>query len=135
MEALKILNSKNFWFTVSRVNPDKVDYVLLAFGGLLLVSYLVLWWARRTQKKKNPPLFRLWTKVAHLVGSVGFLSVLWFGLRFQYVVWLGSRFAFAVLMLLGFVWAGFILRYRLKVYPKEAEDFKRGLVKSKYLKS
>jgi hypothetical protein len=49
------------------------------------------------------------------------------------VRWLGTHFAFLLILLIALVWLGFILKYRLLVYPKERQKAEKEAIKNKYL--
>lgn len=134
MQEISKLFTRNFLFTTNRSGIDALDWVFFGIGIAFLLLYVYSHFVAKKLKKTNPPAYSLWVRIKGLAVTVGFLGVLWFGLRFQYVEWLGTRFAFLLVILLAIVWAGFIFRYLKKTYPSEKTAFLKAVQKQKYLK-
>lgn len=133
MNLLKYIFSSEFLFFINRVIVERVDYGFLYFSLGLLVLGLVAWLFKRRYKRANPLLAGFFARLVNLFTTVGILGVLWFGVRYEAVRWLGTHFAFLLILLVALVWLGFILKYRLLVYPKERQKAEKEAIKNKYL--
>ena len=104
-------------------------WVAAAFALLGVASKILA--LRRGQ---NDPRRVLWNRLWHAFFTTGFLLLVWFGARYENIPWIGTHFVALFLLLIGFVWLGFIAWYRIKTYPGAVHRYQEENVRQKYLK-
>src|SRR6185503_20310234 len=122
--------TKDFFFSIDRLQLHRVDWVVLYFGGALVLIWLVLWIVRR--RLKNPISQQLVARVGKLMLTIGLLEALWFGLRYQNVVWFGTHVVAAGLGVIGLVWLIFIIKYYFTLYRIQRQSWEKEQTKLKY---
>ncbi len=126
------LFSFNLWFRVDRIDLKKIDWLFLLIGGLMVIVAIGLMLYRANEK--NPYLKKSATDFIHLLFTIGFLEIIWFGLRYQLADSLGTRIVALVILLIAVVWSMWPLRYLIFKYPSDMAVYAKQQQKEKYLK-
>jgi len=120
-----------FWFIQPASILAHADKV---FGyssvGLLIVGVIFRVAAAMSTNKIDRKLF---LKFWHLAVTLGISGLIWFGLRFENTPIFAERYWFGLIILIGLIWAAFVLKYLTFEYRAEKQEFARELVKNKYL--
>ncbi len=132
MNFIKHIFSYDFLLYINRVHLERVDTVFAVIAALLIVVAI----ATRIYMyfEKHIVRYQLFSRVWRLCLTVGLLGAVWYGARYQLVGWFGTHLAFILLLLVGLVWAGYILKYYLRSYKKEKTHWDHKQLKDKYLK-
>jgi len=128
---LNKLFDRFFWF----IQPSSVlSHADNVFGyisiGLLAVAIALRVLVGFT---KNPIDKKVLLKTWHLGFTIGIFGLIWFGLRFENTPIFAERYWFGLIVIIGIVWALFILKYLGLEYMKEKQEYSREVIKSKYL--
>ncbi len=111
----------------------KLDSILLIIFLIFLISAIGLFILFLLKRYQNPVFARFIRKIywcLFTIIGIGFV-ILFF--RFEGIPYLSSIHLLITLLLGFLVWASFIVKYRIKGYSKDLEDFKKFVVKEKYL--
>ncbi len=131
MNYLKKIFTTEFFFQLNTATMQRSDWAVLIAGAVLVAAGLLFIVIQRT--KQNPFTKSILSRVAKLFITIGLLELFWCLVRYEAVRWFGTRFAAAVVLLIGLIWAGFILKDYLKNHKSKTVAWEREQVKLKYL--
>lgn len=132
MITLKQLFSSALWFGNSPLTATGQN-VLLAFGGILLITGVVLKYLAVKKWKEDIYLIRLFHRLSSLLITIG---ILWFFLIFfamQRVAILGLRIWYPAVLVIAMIWGYFVWEYWAKKVPAQKEARQKEIEKNKYL--
>lgn len=128
----KEIFTQKWLFGIDRVLLHRFDKSMFVFGLGLVILGIILkagsWWYVR-----NPFLKKILNRLAMLGFVIGFLELLWYGLRFENTRVLGTHFVALLIALAGLTWLFFIAKYLFTQYRRDVEQWKKDQVKQKYL--
>ena len=123
--------SKSFWFGIDRANLHRGDYFIL-YAGTALIGLAILL-ALYKMMAKNEFKKKVVGRIATIFFTIGFLEVIWFGLRYENITALGTKFASALILLAGLWWLYFPLKYFITRYSTDMEEAERKVQREKYI--
>ncbi len=101
-----------------------ISVILIAIGILLmLLTYFV----------SHPVQKKFVHRLTDLALTIGILSLLWTGLRYELVQYLSMHFLVLLVYLIGAIWFGFIVRLWFKNYRAEHNAYEREKLRQKYM--
>ena len=132
MNFIKHIFSYDFLIYINRVRLDNTDTTFAVIAAVLIVAAIAI--RVYMYFEKHIVRYQLLSRVWRMSLTIGLLGAVWYGARYQLVGWFGTHLAFILLMLVGVVWAGYILKYYLQSYKKEKSHWDHKQLKDKYLK-
>ena len=120
-----------FWFTQPSTiltNADKVfGYLFLAS---LLLAIILGVWGRFISNQADKKLVK---KFYLLTLNLGIAGLFWFGVRFENIPILAERFWAGAILIIGFIWLLFIVKYLAFNFRAEKVNYEREQIKNKYI--
>jgi hypothetical protein len=133
MNLLRPLISFTYWFnlTPAPIVPAVFSILGIFLLVLLIAGIVVRVWAG--SKRKNPPLFRIVSRIGRAAISLAVLGGVLYALSYERVYALSARVGWVLLLAGGIVWVVFIVRDLRTRYPREAVAFVERQKFEKYL--
>ncbi len=121
-----------YWIDLHPVplGPSLVGAILSFFAWFIIIG-VALAVVRHGFRKKRPPLAELLRRFAGMLGTTGFLGLLFLFFAYEQLPILGMRFWFLLLFILFAVWLGRCAFFAVRDFPEmqQALDEKRRLAK------
>jgi len=123
--------SSKYLFQVDRISLHLSDWILLGIGvGLVAVAIIIKLFALFVQ---HPVRKRLLNRLFKVFLSTGLVEALWFAFRYQNANVLGAHFTAILILLVGLLCLFPIVKYYLRKYRSEREQWDKEQLKLKYL--
>lgn len=113
------------------------QYLAVIFGLIILATVILIFQARNKK-----PIFRnFYNQIVNLFLFTGITGEILIFCRWQGIPYLGSRLMLYILGLVFIIWGGYILWFRISVFPgkikqlKEKEKFEKYLPKKRKVKN
>ncbi|GEM_PF-1962843 len=133
MNSLTKLFDYYFWLTQPSSFLARADYLFAYFFVGCLALGIILGFSKKALH--NQITAKVIARFYHLLLTIGFCGLLWFGFRFENTPIFALRYWPAIILLIGLIWALFILKYLVFNYRSEVKMYKQELLKNKYLPS
>lgn len=129
-DLTKLISAK-YLFAIDSTMLHRSDRGFMVLGIALIVAGIVM----RLTGYYAPNQFsrKLWQRLSALALTIGALELIWFGFRYENITVFGTHAAALIILASGFIWLGYILKYRLTKYSSEVKTWQRNEVKQKYL--
>jgi hypothetical protein len=127
----KELISSKWLFGIDRVLLHRFDRAMFITGLVLVIAGITI--KVGSMFVKNPFLKKIMNRFFALGLSIGALELLWYALRFENTRVLGTHFVALLIALAGLIWFIFIAKYFFFQYKRDNEQYKKELLKQKYL--
>ncbi len=120
-----------FWFGSEYTlhNIDKTIFLIAVLVVALGILALILKFAT-----KNKFLASTFAWFAKIFLTIGFLEMIWFGMRYLYVQTLASHFVALLIAVAGLIWIYNPIKYLITRYKVDMENAQREMSREKYLK-
>ncbi len=127
----KKLISQDYLFNIDTVLMHRSDRLFLSIGIALVVIGIVMILTSRFSA--NPYSKKYWQRLANMSLVIGLLELVWYAFRYEYIRGFGSHIVAIAILIIGAVWTGYILKYRLTKYRSEIESWNKDQLKQKYI--
>jgi hypothetical protein len=127
----KELITRKWLFGIDRVVLHPFDRAVFIAGIVAVVLGIII--KVGSLFVKNPFLKKGLNRLATLSIVIGVLELLWYALRFENTQVLGTHFVALLIALAGLIWFIFVVKYFLFQYRRDVEQYKKDLLKQKYL--
>lgn len=132
LDITKLWNTK-YLFGPNPIILSRSDYIFFYLAAAIFVLGIVCKILIMRKEQGDPKRYFL-NRLFHLGLTIGLLLLLWSSARYENIPWIGTHFVALMLLLIAAVWLGFILWYRIRIYPPQARRFREEKVKEQYLR-
>jgi phosphatidylglycerophosphate synthase len=129
--AIRNLFTQNYLFNLNPGSSFKFLIPLAAIFGVLVIAGIIL--AIISWRNKNLVYKKLFGKIYTLLLTIGAIGFLLLVLRYENAYVLSGRFLWIALFLGFIIWAGIVLYYGIKKFPKDIKTYSDYLRKEKYI--
>jgi hypothetical protein len=109
----------------------KADQAVFILGLVLTAIGFGLMYYRTVVKDK--PKKRLLSRIYNPLITIGLLSVLWFGMRYELIQMFSTRIVVVLIYLVGLIWAYYVWKYYKNVYQREIYMSEQEQQRNRYL--
>ncbi|MCX6778786.1 MAG: hypothetical protein NTU97_00970 [Candidatus Magasanikbacteria bacterium] len=132
MYSLGNFFTTQYWFGQTPFLGKPALWAMVIIFGVMLVGGVIINTLAKGQKY-GKPLSRGLSKIARMLGVMGFFAFVLFFFRYEFVAILSRRFMFGLWFVGLVVWVVFIIKYFIKVVPKQMADKREQERLKKYL--
>jgi NADH:ubiquinone oxidoreductase subunit 2 (subunit N) len=118
-----------FQFNSAFISPQEK---LFAFAGVVMV-FISIALKVAAVLSVSPIDKKYRNKFYHIFLTTGILELFWYFLRYENITFFGTKSVALLILLIGLVWLVFAITYTMKHYKKEKENWKKEMVRQKYL--
>ena len=131
-EQLKHVFSVSYIFDFNIMVLSMGDrlYMIAGFIAALVAAILEIF----SIYSKNPVTKNMWHKLSAPIGTAGILEVIWYSFRYENVRLFGSHFAAWLIGLIILIWLITAIKYVIKDYRREKQNWQKQQIKLKYIK-
>ncbi len=120
-----------FWFLQPASLLNEFDWQFLyLFAGMFLAG-LIFWVA--SMLIKHAIVLRTLKRWRSLFLSLGASGIIWGAFRYENTPIFAKRFWAGLIILIGLVWAFYILKYMVTKYRTDKREYEDSLVRNKYM--
>jgi len=105
------------------------QYLSFVFGLLLIVALIIF----LTTKKQKSIIKNYFNRIINLLLFIGVAGLILIFCRWQGIPYLGSRLIFYLLLIVFIVWGGFVVWFRIFIFPKKMAKLREREQIEKYL--
>ncbi len=121
MYSLSNIFTIQYWFGQVPFLGKPALWVMVILFGAMLIGGVILNTLSKGPKY-NKPIGKGLKKIAKMLGVMGLVAFILLFFRYEFVAILSRRFMFGLWFIGLAVWIVFIVRYFLKVVPKQMAD-------------
>lgn len=137
MEIFNNLNPKkliNLEYLFQKTPPADSDYkYLICLFGFLIILALVSWFGYGKIRRQIPLYRTIRNQLFNLFFLTGMIGISLIFCRWQTIPYLGSRFFLGLLLIVFIIWTGYLIYFRLRIFPQELQEYFKEERFKKYL--
>ena len=133
LNIIRPLLSIHYWIDLRPADITPIFFTILGVKLAVFFAAGIVLRVLAGRKRKNPPLFRVLTRIARMLFTISFVGVVFYFFDYEGVYALSARFWWLLIAAGVIVWTVFIILDIVKRYPAEKRVLAERLRREKYL--